>query len=87
MLNYFYIISVYLLDSQITVSLEHVMRMNTVAEKTNVAKKTVEVWYFWAAVLLIVIAIFVAICLYIGRKKRHKYSTYNLLTEEREPVL
>ncbi|KAJ8956384.1 hypothetical protein NQ318_015122 [Aromia moschata] len=43
-------------------------------------KKTIDVW---AAILLIVIAIFVVVCLYIGRKKRHKYGPYNLLSEEK----
>ncbi|XP_018561996.1 uncharacterized protein LOC108904075 [Anoplophora glabripennis] len=49
-------------------------------------KKTVQVWYFWAGILLIVIAFFVAIGFYIGRKKNNN-GYKRVLCDEKEPVL
>ncbi|KAJ8917241.1 hypothetical protein NQ315_002258 [Exocentrus adspersus] len=48
-------------------------------------KITVPVWYFWAGVLLIVIAVFVAICLYIGRNKSNN-GYKRVLSEEQEAI-
>ncbi|KAG5881706.1 hypothetical protein JTB14_006564 [Gonioctena quinquepunctata] len=45
-------------------------------------EKTVEVWYFWAGILLIAIVIFFIICFIIRSQEFWKYHSYRKLIEE-----
>ncbi|KAF7285782.1 uncharacterized protein LOC143194060 isoform X2 [Rhynchophorus ferrugineus] len=48
-------------------------------------KKTVDVWYYWAAVLLVITTITIAACLYM-KKLKNKYKTYSKLEQQFDDV-
>ncbi|KAL1501556.1 hypothetical protein ABEB36_006857 [Hypothenemus hampei] len=49
-------------------------------------KKTVEVWYYWAVMLLVFIVLIIAACFYMKRL-RNKYSSYSKLEQKFDEVI